>query len=108
CGGSVEEAQELDCVFDIMSNAWTPRECYFEDLARDFLSLPNTTWYADEQHRELVPLEEFEKGEMPSVFPAADHHDRHCLYTWRKLQYAITEHLMIDTESVSGKHVKHC
>lgn len=108
CGSSVREAHDLGCVFDVMSNSWMPRECYFEDLALDFLSLPDTAWYADEEHNETVPLGEFEKGEMPLVYPSFGHHDRHCLYTWRKLQHAIDNKLMVDAESVSQMHVKHC
>ncbi|KAF6821709.1 hypothetical protein CMUS01_11367 [Colletotrichum musicola] len=108
CGSSVQEAHDLGCVFDIVSNSWTPRECYFEDLALDFLALPDTVWYADEDHNNTVPLSELEKGEMPLVYPSFGHHDRHCLYTWRKLQHAASSKLMIDAESASGKHVKHC
>lgn len=39
----------------------------------------------------------------------ARYHDEHCLFQWRKLQYALEKKMKyIDTKTANYKHSKHC
>lgn len=53
-------------------------------------------------------MEVLKLGNLAVVFPADTHHDRHCLYTWRKLAAAAQKHVLIDYQSNSVMHAMHC
>ncbi|KAF2216461.1 hypothetical protein CERZMDRAFT_33906 [Cercospora zeae-maydis SCOH1-5] len=108
CGATVEEAQSQGCVYDVMANAWTPKECYFPSLAEDFLALPNSTWFYDESHEQQISMDILREGNIVTLYPHPTHHDRHCLYTWRKLSLAAEMGSLVDTEAGSVPHTKHC
>jgi hypothetical protein len=37
------------------------------------------------------------------------YHDEHCLFQWRKLEYAVDNRMdFIDNKTISMKHSKHC
>lgn len=108
CGTTVEQAKSRNCIYDIMANAWTPQKCYFPSLAQEFLALPNSTWFYDEAHTRLIPRDVLRNGDIEVLYPHETHHDRHCLYTWRKLSIAAELGTLVDTEAGSVPHTTHC
>jgi hypothetical protein len=108
CGSSVEEARARNCIFDVMANGWTPPECYSARLTEEFLSLPDSRWYYDQDHTQEIPIDVLRLGNITAVFPAETHHDRHCLYTWRKLSEAAHSHGFVDYQSGTDTHTMHC
>jgi hypothetical protein len=47
-------------------------------------------------------------GELAITYPEPFHHDRHCLYTWRKLHLAAMQNTMVDSDTFWYNHSAHC
>lgn len=108
CGSSVAEAKSHGCEFDPMVNGWTPQECFDKELSEEFMALPNYTWYYDADHARPIPMNELYSGELAITYPEPFHHDRHCLYTWRKLHLAAKLGTMVDSDTFWYNHSAHC
>jgi hypothetical protein len=108
CGSSTTEATSLGCKFDPMVNGWTPLECYNKALSDEFMALPNYTWYSDPEHQHPIPMDILYQGEQAITYPEQFHHDRHCLYTWRKLHLAVAGRAMVDSDTFWYNHTAHC
>lgn len=108
CGNTAEVARSRNCIFDVMLGGWTPPQCYSEKLETEFLTLPELKWYYDEAHTREISMEVLKQGELEIVYPAHTYHDRHCLYTWRRLHEAIMEGGMVDYQTGSPEHSRHC
>ncbi|CZT10173.1 uncharacterized protein RAG0_14714 [Rhynchosporium agropyri] len=108
CGSSVAEAKSGGCEFDPMVNGWTPQECFNRELSEEFMALPNYTWYYDADHAKPIPADDLYSGELAITYPEPFHHDRHCLYTWRKLHLATMLGTMVDSDTFWYNHSAHC
>jgi hypothetical protein len=109
CGNSAETARSRNCTYDVMLGGWTPPECYSPKLEAEYLTtLPDLKWYYDEAHTRELPIEVLKLGELETVYPAAGWHDRHCLYTWRRLSEAVQSGGLIDYQGGSPEHTRHC
>lgn len=108
CGNTVEVARMRGCIYDIMLGGWTPPQCYSEKLETEFMTLPELKWYYDEAHTREIPLQVLKQGELEIVYPAHTYHDRHCLYTWRRLHEAVMEGGLVDYQTGSPEHSRHC
>lgn len=107
CGTTVSEARNRGCMYDLMANGWVPHQCYDQTLVDEFLSWGGT-WYYDEAHTREIPEDVLFLGNLASFYPHDLHHDRHCLYTWRKLVNAAATGGLIDAESANPTHTEHC
>jgi hypothetical protein len=108
CGNSAQEARARNCIYDVMLGGWTPPHCYSHKLETEFLTLPELKWYYDEAHTREISLEVLKQGELETVYPAPMYHDRHCLYTWRLLHEAVMGGGLVDYQSGSPEHTRHC
>jgi hypothetical protein len=91
-----------------MVNGWTPQECFDRELSEEFMALPNYTWYYDADHTKPIPMDELYSGELAITYPEPFHHDRHCLYTWRKLHLAVKLGTMVGSDTFWYNHSAHC
>jgi hypothetical protein len=108
CGYSPQQARERGCVFDVMMQLWTPKDCFDSSLSERFLEVGNWTWYADPGAEHVFTLEEMRKGEHDAVYVAQDYHITHCIYAWERLVRAMRTRAPVITELISYDHVIHC
>lgn len=108
CGYSPQEARDRGCVFDVMMQLWTPKDCFDSVLSERFLEVGNWTWYADPGAEHVFTLEEMRKGEHDAVYVAQDYHITHCIYAWERLVRAMRTRAPLITELISYDHVIHC
>jgi hypothetical protein len=108
CGSNADEARAKGCVFDVMMQLWTPKDCFDSVLSDRFLEVGNWTWYADPGAQKIFTLEEMRKGEHDAVYVAQDYHKTHCIYAWEKLVRAMRNQQPLITELISYDHVIHC
>lgn len=108
CGYTPQEARDRGCVFDVMMQLWTPKDCFDSALSDRFLEVGNWTWYADPGAQQVFTLEEMRKGEHDAVFVAQSYHITHCIYAWEKLVRAMRTRAPLITELISYDHVIHC
>lgn len=108
CGYTADEARAKGCVFDVMMQLWTPKDCYDGLLSDRFLEVGNWTWYADPGAEKVFTLEEMRKGEHDAVYVAQSYHITHCIYAWEKLVRAMRNQDPLIMELISYDHVIHC
>lgn len=108
CGYTADQAREKGCVFDVMMQLWTPKDCFDGVLSDRFLEVGNWTWYADPEASRAFTLEEMRKGEHDAVYVAQDYHITHCIYAWEKLVRAMRNQDPLIMELISYDHVIHC
>lgn len=108
CGNNAKEARLRNCIYDVMLSGWTPPQCYSQKLEDEFLTLPELKWYYDEARTREISLEVLKQGDLETVYPAPMWHDRHCLYTWRRLHEAVMMGGLVDYQSGSPEHSRHC
>jgi hypothetical protein len=115
CGRSPTEARERGCHFEPMMSAWVHPSCYFSKVAElydDIFTL--WTWYSDKKQTHLLSrpeeLDVLRAGNYSYVFTSASSaHEVHCLYAWRKLNYALEHnHTWIDKRTLEYQHSDHC
>ncbi|KAH6724759.1 hypothetical protein BKA61DRAFT_665443 [Leptodontidium sp. MPI-SDFR-AT-0119] len=97
-GGSVETAQAMGCVFDVLASACLPPWCRDSELTHEFNHAgPGAdgewTFYKDTDGNETMTLDELgELGNHPGKpwFSTYEWHVLHCVYNWRKMFRACT------------------
>ncbi|KAK0635028.1 hypothetical protein B0T17DRAFT_594768 [Bombardia bombarda] len=83
--------------------------CYYHELSSSLPPiLENRKYYSDKSMTVEIQPEQLYRGEFKRIFTMR-YHDEHCLFQWRKLQYAF-EHKMqfIDSLTIDFPHSKHC
>ena len=109
CGASPAEARDGGCMFDVMTNAWLPQECYNEALTESWLAAnDHWKWYSDRNKTDEVPLETLRLGEYTTVWTSLDWHYKHCIFDWQKVLIALEQGGPYDLKSVEPGHATHC
>ncbi|KAI0811670.1 hypothetical protein GGR55DRAFT_641262 [Xylaria sp. FL0064] len=114
CGHNPSEARNAGCRFEPMMSAWVPEECSFSELIEDNAgTFENWLFFADEGIKQPITggaLEAVRVGNYTKIFSShGTAHDLHCLYAWRKLNFAVERGAkFIDTKSRSLHHTTHC
>ncbi|KAK1977896.1 hypothetical protein LZ30DRAFT_600290 [Colletotrichum cereale] len=118
CGSSPAEARERDCIFEQQLGAWVPAACAWPEVRDEFLDVVGDMhtewqWFWDKElTREVVAEEipQLQSGNYSAAYttyPQA--HSLHCLYCWRKVEYAIEHGIgLVDARSHQFWHSKHC
>lgn len=108
CGHSPAEARSRSCNFDIISFAWLTPECYDDDLAQEFISWSNWTWYTSEEPDDNTQLS-FDVANLGEQDTYVDwnYHMVHCTFMWRQQHWA-TENGWVGRHLVHYDHTKHC
>ncbi|TLD09573.1 hypothetical protein PspLS_11848 [Pyricularia sp. CBS 133598] len=107
CGSTPNEARARGCRFETHNFAWTPPECYDEELNKIWDSKP---WgYArDSEGTQLIPREEVQKGDLKWAYVTLGQHLSHCVLIWQKYQRAVMFDRPVDNWTVSFPHTYHC
>lgn len=83
CGSSPEQAQALECAFDVLDYSWTPKPCFNETLSQnyrnDLVSLGLTFW-SDPERTQILPNDEIFAAKHEYVFSTRRLHTKHCEY----------------------------
>jgi hypothetical protein len=108
CGQSREEALSRGCRIEPMVYGWMPKQCYFDELSREYTPFEDRQWYRDSNMTEPLTSEEMWEGVVTHVFTSR-YHGQHCLFLWRKLSLAVDERRShLDLKSLEVDHAKHC
>jgi hypothetical protein len=115
CGANIEEALQLDCVYDTLSTSWLPPYCRDAELTAKFDKAgddPNGEWsyFADQQGTHRLSVKEIAAlGDTGGHFWASRYwHRAHCLFYWQK-QFRQRDTRVVMEQRFDGlKHVEHC
>ncbi|PMD45849.1 hypothetical protein L207DRAFT_400627, partial [Hyaloscypha variabilis F] len=108
CGRPSKVAIEKGCIMEPLFYGWMPSQCVFKELSDRFPVFEDRTWYTDPDLSIPIPPEELWRGEHDPIYTKR-YHGEHCLFQWRKLQYAMHNRKeFIDNKTVSLHHSGHC
>ncbi|EFQ36606.1 uncharacterized protein GLRG_11751 [Colletotrichum graminicola M1.001] len=118
CGSTPTEAKARNCIFEQQLGAWVHPTCAWQEIVHEFREVVGDiyvgwSWYWDtDLKREVAAADvpKLQNGNFSvtyTTFPRA--HDLHCLYCWRKVEYAIEHGVKwIDARCHQFWHTKHC
>ncbi|KAH8898066.1 hypothetical protein GQ53DRAFT_636274 [Thozetella sp. PMI_491] len=108
CGRSSKVAIERGCVMEPSFYGWMPPQCVFAELTASVPIFEDRQYYSDINMTKKLSVDQLYRGEYNTIYTAR-YHDEHCLFQWRKLQYAIANRVeFIDNKTLSFGHSKHC
>ena len=115
CGGSPSEARSRGCHFEPLMSSWTHPLCFFPEVAVLYDDMfERWNWFSDPHLTNIIDdpkaIDELRKGNYTVIFTSAlSSHDVHCLYAWRKLNYAMrNNHTWMDARTLDYSHSDHC
>ncbi len=115
CGQSPDEAHARGCRYEPLGSAWIPSLCSFQEVIDRYDDIfDRWTWFSDPGLTDPLEhswqLDLLRTGNYSSVFTSAQNaHEVHCLYTWRKLNFAMEQNKSwIDARSLEYSHAEHC
>lgn len=107
CGNSTEEAKNIGCQYDILSNHWVPAPCMDEDAVKEYQSDESWFGYADENRTKILSIDAM--SEAPFYYTNMRDHILHCAMLWRKQYRAFFgERRGLDSIIVDEEHTVHC
>ncbi|KAI1198903.1 hypothetical protein F5X97DRAFT_322960 [Nemania serpens] len=108
CGRSSDAARARGCKMEPMFYGWMPARCVFDELTQSLPIFEDRTYYSDKNMSQALLPEQLWAGEYKLAYTSR-YHDEHCLFQWRKLQYAMANRLeFIDNKTISLHHTNHC
>lgn len=115
CGESPEEATSRGCIFEPMMSSWMHPLCYFQEVADLYVDkFEQWRWFRDPDLNEPITdkgeLDRMRAGNYTVAFTdAVGSHVVHCLYSWRKLSFAMEHHRKwLDARTLAYGHTTHC
>lgn len=112
CGHSRAEALAAGCVFDMLSYAWIPPDCYDAALTAEFEGLSDWRYFSQKDSASpQIPHAVVALGEHHHLFVTWEWHLRHCTYIWKRYMRAtLPDGPMhsVDNVTVSDAHTLHC
>jgi hypothetical protein len=108
CGNNWQEAKRLGCHYDLMASRWYSDDCFNDEVLQTMLKEVDFQWFADREHTKPVTTEFALSGQFDALWPLHDFHIMHCLYLWRRLHSAITQHRHLDDDVYAYGHTVHC
>ena len=107
CGNSTDEAKDVACEYDILSNHWLPAPCMDQEAVREYQSDGSWFGYADEERTRLLSIDAM--SEAPFYYTNMRDHILHCAMLWRKQYRAFFEERKgLDSILVDEEHTLHC
>ncbi|KAH0422889.1 hypothetical protein CcaCcLH18_12541 [Colletotrichum camelliae] len=118
CGRTPAEARQRGCIFEQQLGAWVPTTCAWSEIVDQFHDITGDIyleweWFTDTDLTQKVPpseVSQLQSGNFSAIYttyPRA--HDLHCLYCWRKVEYAIEHGIgWMDARCHQFWHTKHC
>jgi hypothetical protein len=108
CGNSPMEAIARNCRFDVMNYAWVAKECYDEELQKEFEPFKDWAWYKDPEGAVQLSEDEIKSGRLQDVYPALTFQLQQCAYGWKRLQRALADRKPVDNITASVEHSSRC
>lgn len=118
CGNTTDEAVALRCEFDLLSNSWTPKECFDAETSTEFrqwLLSPERyrqwPYFSDENATQWISNEEILSQRINNViWTTPEHHIGHCIFLLRRLHRIVEARGTIRMNSRFGQysHTEHC
>ncbi|CCF33854.1 hypothetical protein CH063_05961 [Colletotrichum higginsianum] len=119
CGNSPAEARSMNCVFDLMSAAWLPRDCFDQELNAEFMELDPWEFYtSDAPVYDLRDVPDSQKtllagpeaiGDSPgSLWTSRRFHITHCIYSWKQMHRSIERGWKMEGTLATYHHTEHC
>jgi hypothetical protein len=68
CGGTSEIAMSRGCLMEPLIYCWVPPQCLFEELTIQYPVFEDRAWYTNENHTEVVPVEDLWKGKHIHIY----------------------------------------
>lgn len=110
CGSSVEEAQALNCTWDLLASSWLPPACIDQELTDEFRE--QGPWRFFEHKNRTGELFEpelpYRVGPGMEYYSTLRWHKVHCGYQWRKMHRAMMKGMKIEGHLNSYAHTEHC
>jgi hypothetical protein len=116
CGQSVDEAISLGCEFDMVSVAWTPKECIDQTSTAEF-----EEWLGSEERVHPWPFWEDRDAKKPLrgkdqlshyagkiIWTNLEYHIGHCAFEFRSLQRSISGDALVKSYMKNDTHTLHC
>ncbi|KAK2020699.1 hypothetical protein LX32DRAFT_715619 [Colletotrichum zoysiae] len=107
CGSTPDEARMRGCRFESHNFAWTPKECYDEELNQQWDSKP-WGYSRDPKGIDLISPSEVLKGDLEWAYVTLNQHMSHCVLIWQKYQRAVMFNRPADNWTTSFAHTQHC
>lgn len=107
CGNSPDEARKRGCRFESHNFAWTPPECYDEELNQKWDSKP-WGYSRDPEGTDLISSSEARQGDLEWAYVTLNQHMSHCILIWQKYQRAVMFNRPADNWTTSFAHTRHC
>ncbi|ORY70414.1 uncharacterized protein BCR38DRAFT_471714 [Pseudomassariella vexata] len=108
CGRSSLTAKARGCVMEPLFYGWMPPQCVFPELTSAHPVFEDRKFYKDRNMTMELAPEQLWAGEEIMVYTHR-YHGEHCLFQWRKLQYAMDHRMeFLDNKTISLHHTTHC
>jgi hypothetical protein len=108
CGTSPAKAHARGCHYDIMLGSWLPEQCYDKKLADEWSADEEGLWYHDQNFTQPFATSDLRKGQHMDAYTRWDFHLKHCLYTWERAMWNIRYNRMLEHDTRSLHHARHC
>src|SRR3569833_3227649 len=107
CGGSVAEARQRGCKYDILLNNWVPAPCYDDEFLAEYKDDGSWGAYADKNMTQRLTVEQMSQRDF--YYTSIRDHVNHCAIMWRKQFWALYEvRPAFDTVIANPGHTEHC
>ncbi|KAF2035099.1 hypothetical protein EK21DRAFT_41515, partial [Setomelanomma holmii] len=108
CSRSSKVAMERGCIMEPLFYGWMPRQCSWREFSDQWPVFEDRQWYSDVNMTIPIPVEDLWAGRYVHIY-TSKYHGEHCLFQWRKLQYAMDQRKeFLDKKTISVHHTSHC
>ncbi|KAK2007415.1 hypothetical protein LZ32DRAFT_622193 [Colletotrichum eremochloae] len=107
CGHTPDEAIARGCRFESHNFAWTPPDCYDQELD-DLWNEKNWGYSRNAEGTDLLSKDEVLEGKLSWAYVTLNQHMSHCVLIWQKYQRAVMQDLPADNWTSSFPHTYHC
>ncbi|KAF2125133.1 hypothetical protein P153DRAFT_389981 [Dothidotthia symphoricarpi CBS 119687] len=108
CGRSSVVAKARGCVMEPLFYGWMPPQCAWKDFSDQWPVFEDRKWYIDVNMTMEIPPQDLWNGKHVMIY-TSKYHGEHCLFQWRKLQFALDQKReFLDNKTISAHHTGHC
>ncbi|KAK6849296.1 hypothetical protein PG995_013129 [Apiospora arundinis] len=107
CGRTPDEAIAKGCHFESHNFAWTPPDCYDQELDERWNGR-EWGYSRNAEGTDLLSRDEVLAGRLNWAYVTLNQHMSHCVLIWQKYQRAVMRDLPTDNWTSSFPHTYHC
>ena len=120
CGNSTAEARARDCVFDVLTNMWVPKQCWDREGTDEYMRMAPWQGYDTQEATRRLTLEEMSERvgkdrlapdpTSPPYWTPLREHVIHCALMWQRQHRGFMngESKKLDFHSLNYQHTLHC